>query len=232
MRKESYSNRFATALEGVDLEEPGVALDSTGIPSPFRESRGRSVVAPGRGTRREFLRSITDRRSRSPYWGRSRCRSKPRTTTTTMREASASHTRRTQRGASRLKAAGADSSRSTSRTSRPVPIPRASTRSRRSTVLSKESRARRSPHLLRLRTYRPRPPSRLPVPARARRVSRDTSLARGGTARPCGSAPRCPEQDRCSRSPRPRLAGGRDGRAWRCDSEGNPGRSPERLVRA
>jgi 5-methyltetrahydropteroyltriglutamate--homocysteine methyltransferase len=30
MRRESYSNRFATALEGIDVENPGTALDRTG----------------------------------------------------------------------------------------------------------------------------------------------------------------------------------------------------------
>jgi 5-methyltetrahydropteroyltriglutamate--homocysteine methyltransferase len=63
MRRESYSNRFATALDGVDLEEPGVALDRTGHENPVPR-----VVGPIR--RREpvevrdvqFLRSITDRR--------------------------------------------------------------------------------------------------------------------------------------------------------------------------
>jgi 5-methyltetrahydropteroyltriglutamate--homocysteine methyltransferase len=33
MRRESYSNRFATALEGVDIENPGVRLDRVGKPS-------------------------------------------------------------------------------------------------------------------------------------------------------------------------------------------------------
>jgi 5-methyltetrahydropteroyltriglutamate--homocysteine methyltransferase len=63
MRRESYSNRFATALEGVDLDEPGVALDRTGHENPVPK-----VVGPIR--RRgpvevrdvEFLRSLTDRR--------------------------------------------------------------------------------------------------------------------------------------------------------------------------
>jgi 5-methyltetrahydropteroyltriglutamate--homocysteine methyltransferase len=63
MRRESYSNRFATALEGVDLDEPGVALDRTGHENPVPR-----VVGPIR--RRgpvevrdvEFLRSLTDRR--------------------------------------------------------------------------------------------------------------------------------------------------------------------------
>ena len=63
MRRESYSNRFATALEGVDLDTPGVALDRTGHPNPVPR-----VVGPIRRTRPvevrdvEFLRSITDRR--------------------------------------------------------------------------------------------------------------------------------------------------------------------------
>jgi 5-methyltetrahydropteroyltriglutamate--homocysteine methyltransferase len=63
MRRESYSNRFATALDGVDLDEPGVALDRTGHGNPVPR-----VVGPIRRTRPvevrdvEFLRSLTDRR--------------------------------------------------------------------------------------------------------------------------------------------------------------------------
>jgi 5-methyltetrahydropteroyltriglutamate--homocysteine methyltransferase len=63
MRRESYSNRFATALEGVDLDNPGVALDRTGHENPVPR-----VVGPVRRrgpveTRDvEFLRAITDRR--------------------------------------------------------------------------------------------------------------------------------------------------------------------------
>ncbi|MFL6033713.1 MAG: uroporphyrinogen decarboxylase family protein [Gaiellaceae bacterium] len=63
MRRESYSNRFATALAGVDLDEPGVALDRTGHENPVPR-----VVGPIRRTRPvevrdvEFLRSITEKR--------------------------------------------------------------------------------------------------------------------------------------------------------------------------
>ena len=63
MRRESYSNRFATALDGVDLDNPGVALDRTGHENPVPR-----VVGPIRRSRPvevrdvEFLRSITDRR--------------------------------------------------------------------------------------------------------------------------------------------------------------------------
>jgi 5-methyltetrahydropteroyltriglutamate--homocysteine methyltransferase len=63
MRRESYSNRFATALAGVDLDTPGVALDRTGHENPVPR-----VVGPIRRERPvevrdvEFLRMLTDRR--------------------------------------------------------------------------------------------------------------------------------------------------------------------------
>jgi 5-methyltetrahydropteroyltriglutamate--homocysteine methyltransferase len=63
MRRESYSNRFATALDGVDHDSAGVALDRTGHENPVPR-----VVGPIRRTRPvevrdvEFLRSISDRR--------------------------------------------------------------------------------------------------------------------------------------------------------------------------
>jgi 5-methyltetrahydropteroyltriglutamate--homocysteine methyltransferase len=63
MRRESYSNRFATALAGVDLDNPGVALDRTGHENPVPR-----VVGPIRRKGPvevrdvEFLRSLTDRR--------------------------------------------------------------------------------------------------------------------------------------------------------------------------
>jgi 5-methyltetrahydropteroyltriglutamate--homocysteine methyltransferase len=63
MRRESYSNRFATALEGVDLDEPGVALDRTGHENPVPRVVGAIRRAGAVEVRDvEFLRSITDRR--------------------------------------------------------------------------------------------------------------------------------------------------------------------------
>ena len=41
IRRESYSNRFATALEGVDLENPGTALDRSGHPNPVPRIAGK-----------------------------------------------------------------------------------------------------------------------------------------------------------------------------------------------
>src|ERR1700689_3883901 len=43
MRRESYSNRFATALDGVDIDNPGTALDRSGHPNPVPR-----VVGKGR----------------------------------------------------------------------------------------------------------------------------------------------------------------------------------------
>jgi 5-methyltetrahydropteroyltriglutamate--homocysteine methyltransferase len=62
IRRESYSNRFATALDGMDLDNPGTALDRTGHPNPVPR-----VVGPIRRTRPvekrdvEFLRANTER---------------------------------------------------------------------------------------------------------------------------------------------------------------------------
>src|ERR1041385_2595435 len=41
IRRESYSNRFATALEGVDLDNPGSALDRSGHPNPVPRITGK-----------------------------------------------------------------------------------------------------------------------------------------------------------------------------------------------
>src|SRR4030095_7661086 len=41
IRRESYSNRFATALDGVDLDNPASALDRSGHPNPVPRIRGK-----------------------------------------------------------------------------------------------------------------------------------------------------------------------------------------------
>src|SRR5678810_812971 len=63
MRRESYSNRFATALEGVDLDNPGEALDRSGHPNPVprvtgKISRRHAVMVEDV----KFLTSNTNRR--------------------------------------------------------------------------------------------------------------------------------------------------------------------------
>ncbi len=62
MRRESYSNRFATALDGVDLDNPGVALDRSGEPNPVPRITGRISRRHAVEVRDvEFLRANTDR---------------------------------------------------------------------------------------------------------------------------------------------------------------------------
>ncbi len=62
MRRESYSNRFATALEGVDIDNPGTALDRSGHPNPVPRVVGRIRRRHPVETRDvAFLRANTDR---------------------------------------------------------------------------------------------------------------------------------------------------------------------------
>ena len=62
IRRESYSNRFATALDGVDIDNPGTALDRSGAPNPVPRVTGpirrRHPVEVGD---LEFLRASTGR---------------------------------------------------------------------------------------------------------------------------------------------------------------------------
>ena len=60
-RRESYSNHFATALDGVDIDHPGEALDRSGHPNPVPRVVG-PVHRPGPIQRRdlEFLKANTD----------------------------------------------------------------------------------------------------------------------------------------------------------------------------
>ena len=61
IRRESYSNRFATALEGMDLDNPGTALDRTGHPNPVPRVVGRIRRTRAVEVRDvEFLRANTD----------------------------------------------------------------------------------------------------------------------------------------------------------------------------
>src|SRR5215468_761153 len=60
IRRESYSNRFATALDGIDIDNPGTALDRSGPPTPVPRvtgatRRGHAVEADDV----RFLRAVT-----------------------------------------------------------------------------------------------------------------------------------------------------------------------------
>ena len=63
MRRESYSNRFATALEGIDIERPGSTINRSGVPIPVPRVAGpirrrAAVEVPDV----KFLRAHTTRR--------------------------------------------------------------------------------------------------------------------------------------------------------------------------
>src|SRR6202453_3211406 len=62
IRRESYSNHFATALEGVDIDNPGTALDRSGHPNPVPRITGSiKRTGPIEGPDVQFLRANTDR---------------------------------------------------------------------------------------------------------------------------------------------------------------------------
>jgi 5-methyltetrahydropteroyltriglutamate--homocysteine methyltransferase len=61
-RRESYSNHFATALAGIDIESPGTALDRSGHPNPVPRIAGEiRRVTPILLGDLAFLRSQTDK---------------------------------------------------------------------------------------------------------------------------------------------------------------------------
>src|SRR6202790_3444959 len=63
MRRESYSNRFATALEGIDIDNPGTALDRSGHPNPVPRVVGKvRRKHPVEVRDLQFLRANTDRK--------------------------------------------------------------------------------------------------------------------------------------------------------------------------
>ena len=68
-RRESYSNRFATALEGVNIDNPGTALDRSGRPNPVPRVTGRiRLKFPIELRDVEFLRANTDLESDHRAW--------------------------------------------------------------------------------------------------------------------------------------------------------------------
>jgi 5-methyltetrahydropteroyltriglutamate--homocysteine methyltransferase len=62
IRRESYSNHFATALAGVDVDNPGEALDRSGHPNPVPRVVGPvRRLHPVQAQDVRFLRAATDR---------------------------------------------------------------------------------------------------------------------------------------------------------------------------
>jgi 5-methyltetrahydropteroyltriglutamate--homocysteine methyltransferase len=61
-RRESYSNRFATALDGIDVERPGTTLNRSGRPIPVPR-----VVGPIRRTRPILTRDVAFLRANTAH---------------------------------------------------------------------------------------------------------------------------------------------------------------------
>jgi 5-methyltetrahydropteroyltriglutamate--homocysteine methyltransferase len=63
VRRESYSNRIATALQGIDIDNPGTALDRSGHPNPVPRIVGKiRRAAPIELEDLLFLKANTDRK--------------------------------------------------------------------------------------------------------------------------------------------------------------------------
>jgi 5-methyltetrahydropteroyltriglutamate--homocysteine methyltransferase len=65
MRRESYSNRFATELEGIDIQNPGTTINRSGVPIPVPRVAG-PIRRRGPVEVRDiaFLKSNTSRRTK------------------------------------------------------------------------------------------------------------------------------------------------------------------------
>jgi 5-methyltetrahydropteroyltriglutamate--homocysteine methyltransferase len=62
IRRESYSNAFATALDGIDIDTPGIALDRSGHPNPVPRITGAIKRRHAVNVEAlQFLRANTDR---------------------------------------------------------------------------------------------------------------------------------------------------------------------------
>src|SRR5215469_12281858 len=69
-RRESYSNRFATALDGVDIDNPGTTLNRSGKPIPVPRISGKITRRrPVEVRDVELLRANTDRRVKATVPG-------------------------------------------------------------------------------------------------------------------------------------------------------------------
>ena len=168
MRRESYSNRFATALDGVDLDTPGVALDRTGHENPVPRVVGPDPPdAAGRGSGRRVPAldhgpADQDHRSRPVHDDAAGTeRPLPRTSASL----ALAYAEAVNEELSDLKAAGADVVQIDE------PYLQARPEPAREYAVEAIDRALDGidgrdgpPHLLRIRAHRPRPARRLSVP--------------------------------------------------------------------
>ena len=85
MRRESYSNHFATALEGIDQDNPGEVMTRSGQKTPVPRVVGKLKRArPVELRDMQFLRANTDRPAKITLPGPSPWGSRSRTSSTRM----------------------------------------------------------------------------------------------------------------------------------------------------
>jgi 5-methyltetrahydropteroyltriglutamate--homocysteine methyltransferase len=204
IRRESYSNHFATALSGVDIDNPGEALDRSGHPNPVPRSgrRRRPVPARSSGSDLEFLRAHTDRTVKITVPG----------PFTMSQQAQDDHYQRPAGGRAGLRRGGQPGGQGPVRGRRGHrPAGRAVHAGRpepaRAYGLEALNRAldggrghHRGAHLLRVRGDHPRPPVRLLVPARAGRLPGRPDLHRDRTVQPGHVGAQAPARTRRSSS--------------------------------
>ena len=228
MRRESYSNRFATALEGVDLDNPGVALDRTGHENPVPR-----VVGSIRRTRPvevrdvQFLRSLTDRRIKitvpGPFTMAQQAQDDHYGDARLLALAYAEAVNEELRD---LKAAGADVVQIDEPylQARPEPAREHALEAIDRALDGNRGRDGRSTRASATRTSSTTGSRAIRSCASLNACARDPCLARGGAAQPRpGGAARPPRQGDRARRPRPRLERGRDAR--RSSPAGFAGRS-------
>ena len=186
IRRESYSNRFATALDGVDIDNPGTALDRSGHPNPVPR-----VVGPIRRKHPVqvedllFLKRHTDRPLKVTVPGRSPWRSRRRTTTTATPRAGARLRRGRERRVLDLFAAGADIVQLDEPYVQARPeAARAYGVEALNRALEGADRHHRGAHLLRLRGDHPRAAVGLFVPAGTGRLQLRAGLDRDRAVQP------------------------------------------------
>ena len=197
IRRESYSNRFATALEGFDIDNPamvpGRAGGTNAVPRIVgkvrrtRAGRGRRPALPARPHRPHdqdhAARPVHDEPAGVQRVLRRRGRAGDGPRGGGQRGGPRAVRGRRRRRADR-RAVAAVTRGEGARVRAPGHRPRAGRRAGHD----------RAAHLLRLRPRRPRPAGRLPVPGRARGLRGGRARDRGGAVR--GSTPAC-----SSRSP-------------------------------
>ena len=218
MRRESYSNRFATALDGVDIDNPGTALDRSGHPNPVprvvgpvarrhpvqvRDAASSCRAHTSRTTKMTVPGPFTmSQQAQDDYYG-------------APAELGMAYAEAVREEILDLFAAGADIVQIDEPYMQARPEPARAYGARRAEARDRRHRRHdRRAHLLRLRGDHPRAPERLLVPARARR---DRGRPGQHRDRPVGARPRgarrAAGQDDHPRRARPLDGRGRDARA-------------------